>query len=286
MLRRYKNLHDKIEEFFDTYYEDWLFSHSVDIKKEWKSYIEFRPLWVNMFGPMFWKPVKRDGKILLMSATIGNIDMFCWLLGVPKEEVEFISLPSTFPKENRLVVIEPVGKLSMKNYAENMQAMVAKIDEIIERHEGEKGLIHTISYKISHDILNYSTYKDRMVAPGSDDDKGFALQQFLDSDEPRVLVSPAFGIGINLEGEAARWQIIVKVPFASLGDEQIRNRLQDNRDWYTYDAANRAVQASGRIVRSEKDFGVTYLLDLNFMWFFQRNPSAFPRWFKEAVVRK
>ena len=286
MLKRYKSLHDKIERFFDTYHDNWLFSHNVDIKKAWRSYIEFRPVWVDKFGSMFWKPVERDGKILLMSATIGNIDMFCQLLGVPKEEVEFISLPSTFPKENRLVVIESVGKLSMKNYAENMLAMVSKIDEIIERHEGEKGIIHTISYKIAHDILEGSAYKGRMIAPSSEDDKGFALQQFIASPEPRVLVSPAFGIGINLEGDAARWQIIVKVPFASLGDEQIRMRLRDNNAWYSQDAANRVVQASGRIVRSEKDFGITYLLDSNFLWFFQRNPSAFPKWFKDAVVRK
>jgi Rad3-related DNA helicase len=286
MLKKYRSLQDKIDRFFNTYEKNWLFSHQVDKEKGWKSYVEFRPVWVNKFGSIFWKPVEEGGKILLMSATIGNVDMFCNLLGVPREEVEFISLPSTFPRENRLVIIEPVGKLSMKNYDGNMQAMVAEIDEIIERHEGEKGLIHTISYKIAHDILSCSAYKARMVAPNSEDDKGFALQQFIDSDEPRILVSPAFGIGINLEGDAARWQIIVKVPFASLGDEQIRMRLRDNNAWYTYDAANRCVQASGRIVRSEEDFGVTYLLDSNFLWFFQRNPSAFPKWFKEAVVRK
>lgn len=284
MLKRYRSLKDKIDQFLDTYGEDWLFSHQKDEKKKWKSHVEFRPVWVNKFGSMFWKPVEEGGKILLMSATIGDVDMFCQLLGVPPEEVEFISLPSTFPKNNRLIVINPVGKLSMRSYDENMQKMIKEVDKIIEKHSEEKGLIHTISYKIANDILEGSAYRDRMVAPSSEDDKAFALQQFRSSPEPRVLVSPAFGRGINLEGDAARWQIIVKVPFASLGDEQIRIRLRDNKDWYQYDAANRTVQASGRIVRSEEDFGITYLLDTNFLWFFKRNPSAFPQWFREAVM--
>ena len=284
LLKRYTNLRDRLEKFEEVYEDDWLFEH-VDTK--YKSYIEFRPIWVDKFGYKFWSCLEESGKVLFMSATIGDVSMFCQLLGINEDEVESISLPSTFPKEHRPIVLRPVGKLSRSGYKHNWKRMVEEIDKIIDEHRGQKGLIHTISYAIAKDIRENSRHTKIMVFPSSLEDKAAVIDKFKTSTSKMVLVSPALGIGVDFEDDAARWQIIVKVPFASLGDEQVRMRLRTNDEWYKVDAANRCIQAAGRIVRSEEDWGITYLLDANFNWFFSKDfRHLFPLWFQEVVVQR
>ena len=164
--------------------------------------------------------------------------------------------------------------------------MLKRIEELAAQHPDEKGVIHTINYKIAQDIEEYLglQYSDRMVFPKREEDKEKVMEAFKESKDPLIMVSPSFGLGVDLEDDDARWQVIVKVPFAYLGDEQVRTRLRENERWYKVDAANRCIQTAGRIVRSFEDYGVTYLLDTNFYWFFNEDPTIFPEWFREAVV--
>ncbi len=285
-LQRVKNLYRGIEDFLDIYEENWLFDHHKDKRTPKKSYIEFRPVWVDKFGHYLWENLREGGKVLLMSATIGDFPMFCKLLGIPEDQAEFLSLPSTFPVKNRRIIFRPVGRLSSKSYGQNREDMLTMAEKLAEEHSKEKGVVHTISYAIARDIEDNIDFKlrNRMVFPKSGDDKELVLKNFRKSKEPLILVSPAMGLGVDLEDDTARWQVIVKVPFAYLGDEQVRIRLHENEKWYRVDAANRCIQTAGRIVRSYEDYGVTYLLDTNFYWFFNTDPGIFPEWFREAVV--
>jgi len=54
-------------------------------------------------------------------------------------------------------------------------------------------------------------------------------------------------------------------------------------NWARYQAIKNIVQAYGRIVRAEDDFGVTYIIDSSFGHLF-RYKSQYPKWFIEAVV--
>jgi len=132
-------------------------------------------------------------------------------------------------------------------------------------------------------------------AHGRDD----ALERHLASPEPTVLLTPSMTEGIDLVGDAARWQAICKIPWPYLGDPQVKARRERDPDWYAWrtcltvvQAYGRSyawrtcltvVQAYGRSVRSEDDHAVTYLLDADFPKFLKRERERLPEWFVEAI---
>jgi len=56
-------------------------------------------------------------------------------------------------------------------------------------------------------------------------------------------------------------------------------------NWARYQTIKRLVQACGRIVRAEDDYGVTYILDAGFEHLF-RYKKMFPAWFVDAVEQR
>ena len=71
--------------------------------------------------------------------------------------------------------------------------------------------------------------------------------------------------GLDLKDEQSRFQILVKVPYPSLGDRWIKKKQTlDNGKWYRWQSVLKIVQAYGRSVRSKDDHAVTYLLDSTF----------------------
>jgi len=57
-----------------------------------------------------------------------------------------------------------------------------------------------------------------------------------------------------------------------------------NPDWYAMQTASSVIQACGRIVRDMSDHGVTYILDSDFNFLFDRYGYMFPKWFQSAMV--
>ena len=77
-----------------------------------------------------------------------------------------------------------------------------------------------------------------------------------------MLISPSVHTGLDLKGELSRFQILVKVPYPSLGDRWIRKKQTlDGGKWYRWQTVLKTVQAYGRSVRSKDDWAKTYLLD-------------------------
>ena len=81
----------------------------------------------------------------------------------------------------------------------------------------------------------------------------------------------------------ARWQIIAKMPFLSLGDIYVTERKRKSNKWYVRETVLRLIQASGRIVRGISDYGNTYIIDKNFFNIVQNNVELFPDWYLESI---
>ena len=114
-------------------------------------------------------------------------------------------------------------------------------------------------------------------------DRKDVFEDFLDG-KIDFLISVGFNRGVDLKYDLARYQIIVKVPYPDTSDIRVRE-LWINRkawNWARYQAIKNIVQAYGRVVRAEDDWGVTYILDESFSHLF-RYKSQFPKWFVEAV---
>ena len=116
------------------------------------------------------------------------------------------------------------------------------------------------------------------------DERSYILGKFKESKAPAMLVSPSMETGVDLPDDTCRVQFILKVPYLSLGDKQVKERLAIDRDWYISSTINRLVQASGRIVRSEDDWGRTYILDECFADLVRYYKEFFPFWFLESIA--
>lgn len=267
----------------ETYYGgdiDWVvLRYRTDAGQE----VSFKPVGVAPLAEPYL--LAHGERALLMSATILDEPTFLRSLGIDAEDAAFIRVPSTFPPENRPILMKPTAKLTRHHLTSELPKLVTGIAELAGRHEHEKGVIHTHSYRINR-FVTENLPEDvswRVITHASTDGRDAALAQHLSSPEPTILLSPSMTEGIDLADDLARWQVLCKVPYPNLGDKQVAARQERDPGWYDWRTTLAVVQAYGRSVRSEHDHAVTYLLDVDFPTFLRRQRKRLPDWFLEAV---
>ncbi len=223
--------------------------------------------------------------VLFMSATVFSKEVFCKTLGVPEREAAFIRVKeSTFPVENRRIYSLAVASLSMKSMDAHMGEIAMAVDEIMTRHRGERGIVHTTSYAQDRYIREHVSPQNRARLFSTEGVSSRpALLKAHGSRDESVLISPSLHQGVDLKDELSRFQILVKVPYPDLSDRRTMIKLERNPGWYDWQSALRLVQTYGRSVRSETDHAVTYVLDSHFPSFLRSHRDLFPEYFIEAV---
>jgi ATP-dependent DNA helicase DinG len=221
-----------------------------------------------------------------MSAYPGPKEIFCRNLGLEPAKVAWLNLSSTFPIANRPIHIMMVGSMGQKNIETTMPSVLRMCERILKAHSAEKGLIHCHSYRIGQIIFNYleGRFPGRIIFPKSAKERDASFDYHAASDIPTVLLSPSMTEGFNLMEDLARFQIMAKVPYPYLGDKQVAAKKDRDPAWYSMQTAMTIIQACGRIVRSDTDFGATYILDSDFQMLHERNPDFFPEWFEQAFI--
>ena len=258
---------------------EWIFTVEKTEKLKMKRVV-FRPLTVDLFAAD--SLLKFGEHRIYLSATILDHKSFCKSLGINHEEAEFIRVPSTFPKENRRIYFTNSGYMNMANLDETLPKVVNDVTKALNYHKEEKGLIHCHSYKIANHIEN-NCDSSRLLFHTSENREEI-LQKFIKSSKPLVLVSPSMTEGLDLKGDLARWEIIVKIPYLYIGDKQVARRMQVDPDWYNWQTCLTLVQSYGRIFRSEDDWGTAYVFDSGARGFIRKNRSILPDWFIEACM--
>ena len=134
-------------------------------------------------------------------------------------------------------------------------------------------------------IANYlkGKIKSRRLLFPNASNRDEVLRKHLRSDKPTVIISPSMTEGVDLEGDASRFQIICKVPYPFLGDKLVKKRMNKWKWWYPFQTAKTIIQSVGRSVRSSKDTAVTYIIDEDWERFYSRNNSLFPKDFKRCL---
>lgn len=257
------------------------------LAEQLKGYI-LRPFLIDDFvRPLV---TRHAAKTLLMSATFLNPRVMANLLGLDRDTVGWHQMDSNFPPERRPYNFVPIVKLSRRTGPVGYDRLTEAIDQILERHSKEKGIVHTASFKIMNEILKRTKYPQRFIShrPSStrDTTKGHsrdeAIERFLTASQPLALISPSMGLGLDLKDDLARWTIVAKIGFANLGDPQIRYRQKLDPEWYAWCAVANTIQSVGRIVRHSLDYGTSYLLDSNLYILLKKYPYLFPKWWKKA----
>jgi len=99
-----------------------------------------------------------------------------------------------------------------------------------------------------------------------------------------VLLSPSMGTGVSLDDELARFQIIIKLPFMSLGDKRVKEKMSISSNWYRNKMWQEIMQMSGRATRSDDDYCITYILDESMEYFYKMDKNKLPKWFKDRLI--
>jgi len=291
-MERLQQFSSRVESFMaDVQKNHWVWQVEQSVRKNRANTrkVTFKPIRIGRFlDDLVWD---RGEHIILSSATIpkGN---FLSEVGLADRDVKWLSIPSSFPVENRPVVTKhAVGKMTYDERESTAPEMAKKIKEIADFHDGEKGLIHCRGYNIAEMLTRWyrnngcAAWFDENVAVQDRDAREESLESWQRGDT-QVFFSVNMAEGIDLEGDACRWQVLAKTLYPHLGDERVSYRVNELNDWTWYNgkAVNQVEQAYGRAVRSEDDEAVFYILDESAIGLLDRSPELHHDWFKAAVT--
>jgi Rad3-related DNA helicase len=220
-----------------------------------------------------------------LSAYPGPKSIFCRELGLDPTRTAWMKQGSPFAPESRAVHLLGIGSMARKSQEATLPAAVRCLVKLAETYP-DRGLVHTHSYKLAEAAvaaLQRAGLGDRVVYPKQADQRDEALARH--AKQPgAILISPSVGEGFDFRGDLARWQVVLKCPFGSLGSLHTVAKMERDPAWYQAETVKHLLQMCGRICRSSDDFGATYILDSDVDRVLREAGSYLPKWFKAAVL--
>jgi len=236
----------------------------------------------------------RSDKRILSTATMPLRDDPAQLsarLGLEHDKAYTIKVSMPFPAKHRPIHKRYVGSFSGGGDKHHWPAIMDELDELASIHEGQRGVVHTVSYsraqKIRETISNadgdYPHLAENIYQHNPGNDAEAVIDAWLNSDR-EILLSPAAMTGVDLYDDRCRWGVMLKTPYPHLGDSRLSYLIDEQNDWDYYNdiAARSIVQAAGRGVRHVDDYCDFYLLDQASEALLAK--ASFPEWFREAIV--
>jgi Rad3-related DNA helicase len=273
----------KIEIFLKEYKDNpnnWVLETSYNEKLRQKE-LSLEPIWAYDYLDKY--VFSHYDMVFLMSGTILDKNLFCQLNGLDVTKAVYYSIESPFPVKNRPIYYMPVGKMSFKQKEETFERYIPYIKKILDKYSTSKGVIHTNSFELSNWIQK--SIKDKRLIFHDSTNKDEMLRMHCESDKPTVLVSPSMSVGVSLDDDLARFQIIAKVPYPSLVSQKNKMRMSNNPDWYAWSTCCKLQQSFGRIIRSNTDYGDTIILDSSFGDVMRHSSVFLTNWVQESIKK-
>ena len=229
-------------------------------------------------------------KIVFSSATFLDVPLFLKRLGLDPQDASIVEVPSTFHPDKSPIYF-PLNRYLSRKYVkpegkEDLMAVVREIERIASKHP-DRGVVHFHSYEWLRSVhRNLSPFLKKRVMIHDSNTRNERLGEFKSSSDAAILFAVNMGEGTDFRDDQARWQIIVKTPYADIGDEWVRkhrNSQPDGEKWYELSALQRIIQAAGRIVRSKDDWGETFILDMTALKLIKKYENECPEWFLERL---
>tara|TARA_R110000764_G_scaffold20248_3_gene52107 strand:- start:2016 stop:3644 length:1629 start_codon:yes stop_codon:yes gene_type:complete len=271
-MQRLMNLKSKIDQVVDS----WQDSEYVFDRDQFG--LTFMPLKVDKLAHRLFEFAD---KVILMSATIIDPDNFCKSLGIT--DYKYVEAESSFDPKKAPIVCNPKYKLNYHTMDKYLPRVIKQVAEICEHHKGDKGIIHSqnnnITSKLSH-MLSGNRFLYRETGVRNED----ILEAHIASSDPTVLVSPSMSYGVDLKGDLAKFQILIKAPFLPTQDVRISKMMKNDFDWYQNKMLCSLIQSCGRGIRSNKDTCITYILDGTIVEAILKARHKLPKYFLERFV--
>jgi len=232
--------------------------------------------------------------VILMSGTLWNPGYYVEVLGLDEERVDFLSVPSPFPRENRLVLIDKAVTTKYELRSEEEFDNIARRLEVLMRAIGGRVAIYFPSYDIM-EAISRRLNTDIPVLVEQRDTRVEDVLSFMRSHEACALLGVARGkvsegIDISAGGRGLlSGVIIVGLPYPKKTglQEALTAYFEEKfgrKGWHyanTVPCLNALAQAAGRLQRSERDRGVIIIMDKRAAGRFKR---FLPREWKADMV--
>lgn len=216
---------------------------------------------------------------IFFSATLSPMHYFIESLGCD-ESARTLRLPSPFDKENLCVLI--AGKISaLYKYREFTKIDVARTVSLLIDQKRGNYLIYFPSYEYMKMV--YEIFRERrprintivQSARMTERDREIFIEKFIHETNNHLVgfavMGGVFAESIDLLGDRLTGAVIVGVglPPVSLERELIKNYFDSVNESgfafaYVYPGMIKVLQAAGRVIRSETDRGVIFLIDTRF----------------------
>jgi len=229
---------------------------------------------------------RHASKVLIMSATILDVDVFRDSLGLGRDEIAAYRMKNRFPVKNRPIYVRSAGDITggKKKMPTWGPKMVEKVDEILDEHKDVRGIIHTHNFDIAELLLKESKHHDRFLYQKHFNSKENMLAEHAAS-QNTMLLAPAMHEGLDLVNDLSRLQIICKVPWPNfIDDAQLARRVELDRRYLLWLTALKLVQSYGRSIRHDDDWADTYIVDGVFTRFVEQAGTMLPSWFRDAII--
>jgi len=273
----------KIEVFLKEYKanpNNWVLESNYNEKTKQKE-LSLEPIWA--FDYLDKYVFSNYDMVFLMSGTILDKNLFCQLNGLDVTKAVYYSIESPFPVQNRPIFYMPLGKMSYAKKEETFKNYVPYIQKILNKYPDKKGIVHTNSFELASWFAR--DVKDPRLVYHDSSNKDEVLQEHFDTEKPTVLVSPSMDTGVSFDDDKARFQVIAKVPYPSLGSQKNKLRQKNNPEWYSWRTVGSVCQMAGRPIRSVDDYADTIIIDSNFGDLLRYSGHLFPQWFLDSIKK-
>lgn len=266
-----QRIQKSIELLISTYYDSQYIVERID------KTIKFTPLKVDKLSKYLFDNADH---VILLSATIIDHASFCRTLGI--QEYSYVEVDSNFDPSKSPIYILAKQKINFQNLKSLLPTICKQIEGILEEHSNQKGIIHTHTQYIADYIRDHINNKRLLCR-----EMGVKNEDILDihfkSKDPTVLVSPSMTYGVDLKGDLANFQIVLKAPWLPTKDARIEKMMKLDASWYANKMLCTLVQACGRGVRGVNDECPTYILDGGIFDAIAKNKRKLPKYFLDRL---
>ncbi|MEM3731389.1 MAG: helicase C-terminal domain-containing protein [Candidatus Bathyarchaeia archaeon] len=211
---------------------------------------------------------------ILMSGTLWHTDYYIDVLGLERKRCESMELPSPFPAENRLILVDKAVTTKFEKRNEQQWKKIAEHLVQIIRHVDGNVAVYFPSYEIMHKIVEAAKF-DLPTIVEERGTKILDVLRFLKENKRCVIFGVARGkisegVDMTNEGKSLLSAVaIVGLPYPKRTELQdalyqyFREKFGDKAIEYANDipCLNALAQSAGRLLRSPNDRGIIIIMD-------------------------
>lgn len=290
LRRKAELLHKKLTstvEALSSVQDDWYIRSGPKALSNGKWGFIAKPLTARHHFPIYF--VKGDRRILMMSATIGNPEIFAEELGI---EAGYYEIPSAYGSARKPVHALDVPRIGRNSKESDYVKQAIEIARFVKKCPPNwEGIVHTNSKSAAHALcerLARQGLQDRLWSPepGMSTDKTIRLWHRQMKQHPGSIIV-TWNLHEGYDGTREKICISAKVPYPYLGDPYEKARQNRDGKMYFQRAAWGMEQMMGRVRRGEEDFdtrdemrAATAIADGSWNWV----KKYFSGHFRESIV--